>query len=180
MSIGTITARSEGVKHSFGRTYIVEQTCDDHVFVVGCSASKGTAVPEEVLMSALAPSPLHHPAVARPRLELLPPLPARPSDVVFRRRRLAVAFVVLLAAGGALAFMTGVGRGAESSARGDAAVTPQPIGVSSTWRVQPGDTVWRIARVHEPTGDIRPLVSRMSAERQGRPLQIGEVITLPS
>jgi hypothetical protein len=44
--------------------------------------------------------------------------------------------------------------------------------------VQPGDTVWTIARRARPTGDIRPLVSTIEAKRHGRPLQVGETIQI--
>jgi hypothetical protein len=46
--------------------------------------------------------------------------------------------------------------------------------------VQPGDTLWSIARRVQPTGDVRPLVSRLDALRDGRPLQAGETIVIPA
>ena len=45
--------------------------------------------------------------------------------------------------------------------------------------VQPGDTLWVIARAMQPTGDVRPLVDRLEASRHGQPLRVGETITLP-
>jgi hypothetical protein len=45
--------------------------------------------------------------------------------------------------------------------------------------VQPGDTLWSIARRVQPTGDVRPLVSALIDEYGGRPLQVGETISLP-
>ena len=45
--------------------------------------------------------------------------------------------------------------------------------------VQPGDTLWSIARDSRPEGDVRPLVDRMSAERRGRPLVVGERVAVP-
>jgi hypothetical protein len=47
------------------------------------------------------------------------------------------------------------------------------------WVVQPGDTLWAIARRVQPSGDIRPLVDAMSAEVHGHPLQVGERLVLP-
>jgi hypothetical protein len=46
--------------------------------------------------------------------------------------------------------------------------------------VQPGDTLWSIARRVQPTGDLRPLVDKLDAQRHGRALQVGETIVLPA
>ena len=46
--------------------------------------------------------------------------------------------------------------------------------------VAPGDTLWSLARRIEPTGDVRPLVDELAASRRGRPLQVGEVVVVPS
>jgi len=45
--------------------------------------------------------------------------------------------------------------------------------------VQPGDTIWSIARRVQPQGDVRPVVDRILSTRGGRPLQVGEEITVP-
>ena len=47
------------------------------------------------------------------------------------------------------------------------------------WVVQPGDTLWAIARRLEPNSDVRPLVDALSREVHGRPLQVGQVIAVP-
>jgi LysM repeat protein len=46
--------------------------------------------------------------------------------------------------------------------------------------VQPGDTLWSIARRVQPAGDLRPLVDKLDAQRHGRALQVGETIVLPA
>ena len=46
--------------------------------------------------------------------------------------------------------------------------------------VQPGDTLWSIARSVQPDGDIRPLVDELLSARGGRPLQVGEELTVPT
>jgi hypothetical protein len=46
--------------------------------------------------------------------------------------------------------------------------------------VRPGDTLWSIARRVQPTGDLRPLVDKLDAQRHGRALQVGETIVLPA
>jgi LysM domain-containing protein len=48
-----------------------------------------------------------------------------------------------------------------------------------TYTVQAGDTLWSIARGLSDGGDPRPIVDRLMAQRQGRPLQVGERIALP-
>lgn len=61
--------------------------------------------------------------------------------------------------------------------------TPQPAAISegrvTTYTVQPGDTLWSIARRVQSEGDLRPLVDRLTATRGGRPLQIGEELNVP-
>jgi hypothetical protein len=102
-----------------------------------------------------------------------------PSPLVYRRRR-AVALLVF--AGFVIALVTVLGR------LGDGSVTvsgpssgpvAQLVG-SSVRVVAPGDTLWSIARQAQPSGDVRPLVEALSAARHGRPLQVGERISLPS
>ena len=47
------------------------------------------------------------------------------------------------------------------------------------WIVQPGDTLWGIARRLDPNGDVRPLVDALSRQVHGRPLEVGEQLRLP-
>ncbi|HUR48879.1 MAG TPA: LysM domain-containing protein [Acidimicrobiales bacterium] len=62
--------------------------------------------------------------------------------------------------------------------------TPRPAAVSSgpvvSRTVEPGDTLWSIARSVQPKGDVRPLVDRILSSRGGSPLQVGEEITVPT
>jgi hypothetical protein len=119
------------------------------------------------------------PAWARPSVRRLP-------ASVYRRRRIAVAALslgVLLAGSWALSALGGgplTASGAESSPRVVATRSIDVEPVSLTTRlVGPGDTLWSIARELQPTGDVRPLVDALAAARGGRPLQVGERITLP-
>jgi Tfp pilus assembly protein FimV len=96
----------------------------------------------------------------------------RPSPAVYRRRRAVTVSAALLLA--AIAFGGGPLTASE----------PAPARLASTtgggaYLVQPGDTLWALARRIQPTGDVRPLVERLSAARHGAPLQAGERITLP-
>ena len=101
--------------------------------------------------------------------------PSRPSRAVYRRRRLAVALVVAFAA---LTVRAVVFTFAGSPGVARPAPAVQPIGVE-TYRVQPGDTLWSIARQLQPHGDVRTLVDRLSDEHGGAPLRPGDVLTVP-
>ncbi len=46
--------------------------------------------------------------------------------------------------------------------------------------VQPGDSLWTIARSIQPDGDVRPLVQQLAALNGGALLQVGQVLALPS
>jgi hypothetical protein len=105
----------------------------------------------------------------------------RPSQAVYRRRRIAV--LLCAAALVALAWM-GLHRLTGTSGGGSLTPAGQPVSIdaslvtSARIIVQPGDTLWTIARRVQPTGDVRPLVSRIESARHGRALQVGETIQI--
>lgn len=121
----------------------------------------------------------------------------RLTPAVYRRRRLGLAVLVLgvvLAAGEA----RGIPGGGPLTTPWAVSGAPQPLVVRPlsrithvhtthvpityvpiTYLAAPGDTLWSIARRAQPTGDIRPLVDAMAAQRRGRPLQVGERIEVP-
>jgi LysM repeat protein len=95
--------------------------------------------------------------------------------VVYRRRRLVVATLILsvLLGGRAAADLVGSGPLAASD-------PAPPVLVSErSYVVQPGDTLWTIARHLQPAGDVRRLVDRLATQRHGAALQVGERIELP-
>jgi len=122
----------------------------------------------------------------RPALHLVPPVTPRSrarrqaSTRVYRRRRLVVGVLVavlLLAAGALLGRLGGGPLTAPETA--PAAVTAPVPAPRLIHVVQPGDTLWVIARALQPTGDVRPLVDKLETARHGQPLRVGEVISLP-
>jgi hypothetical protein len=123
-------------------------------------------------MQAVVPLP-YRPLAAR----------QRPSKAVYRRRRLAV--LLCVAALVALGWL-GLHRLTGTSGDGPLTVSGRPVSTldahlvsSARTIVQPGDTLWSIARRAQPTGDVRPLVAELDAQRDGRPLQVGERIEVP-
>jgi nucleoid-associated protein YgaU len=111
-------------------------------------------------------------------------LPARPParrqpSVTVRRRRAALALVAFAAIGALLGAGSLAGAGqaaAERNALPDPAVA---VPVAATVHVvQPGDTLWTLARRLQPEGDVRPLVARLRAEHGPGPLVPGQRLRL--
>ncbi len=97
----------------------------------------------------------------------------QPSAAVRRWRAVlvlsAIAVYGTLLGAGSLA---GAGQATEPPAPAEA-VTLAPIHV-----VQPGDTLWSVARGLQPDGDVRPLVARLRAVSGGGPLVPGQRLRL--
>ena len=105
------------------------------------------------------PGPSPRPRVARPH----------PPGTYARRRVAAVVLVVALVV--AVRLLLGALGGGPLTA-------PEPIS-SRVVVVQPGDTLWAIARRLDPGGDVRVTVQRLAAAHGGSVLQVGERIRLP-
>ncbi|MGI8685418.1 MAG: LysM peptidoglycan-binding domain-containing protein [Acidimicrobiales bacterium] len=124
------------------------------------------------------------PQVAAARRPAATTAAGRPAAAQFRRRRAVASLVAVVLLGGGLALgvpgdvpLTPSGRApAAGSVSVDAAV---PVARLS-YVVQPGDTLWDIARALQPSGDVRPLVQRLDAGRGGAPLRAGERLVLPA
>ena len=124
-------------------------------------------MPSGTTVATLSPSPHLHPP--RPELRLVGP----PPPTYWHRR-----VVVLLAA---LLLIAGVGlvlRAAGGSITHEPPAAPaNPLPPTADYVVQPGDTVWSVARRLQPEGDVRPVVDRLAAARGGADaLAVGEVI----
>ena len=102
----------------------------------------------------------------------------RPTPDVFRRRR---AVAVLLLAGLVLALATMASRlGREPHVASEPTSQRVQLVGNRVHVVQPGDTLWTIARRAQPSGDVRPLVHYLAERRQGAALQVGEKIIVPT
>jgi nucleoid-associated protein YgaU len=113
------------------------------------------------------------------------------TAATYRRRRLvagALVLGVLLAGSWALGVLGGGSLTASEARSPSSATAAVSIGAVEpvsrrTYVVQPGDTLWSIARAltgtTDPGADVRPTVDALAAERHGRPLEVGETIVLP-
>ncbi|MGN6696068.1 MAG: LysM peptidoglycan-binding domain-containing protein [Aquihabitans sp.] len=89
---------------------------------------------------------------------------------------IAVAMVLALAIGnGAFAALAPAPAGPAAAP----AASSSPAASSTTVTVEAGDSLWTIARKVQPTGDVRPLVDRLSAAYGDAPLQVGQELTVP-
>jgi LysM repeat protein len=108
------------------------------------------------------------PLLPRPRLVLVAP------PAVIRRRRVVVAGVLL-----AVIVMAALVAGRVSTVLGGTPAVPGHRPGVATYVVQPGDTLWSIARSLQPDGDVRPLVRGLGAANGGAALTVGQVLALP-
>ena len=107
----------------------------------------------------------------------------RPTSVYLRRRVVVatLALGALLVIGWVLGALGGGPLTASEAGSTPATVhlRLEPV-AQTTHVVEPGDTLWSIARQLAPEGDVRPVVDALAAHRDGRPLQVGERISLPA
>ena len=123
--------------------------------------------------------------------------PRRTEPGVYVRRQV-VALLVLAVVLGALSFglrsvvgaltsaSASTGATAASVAPSDGASTDaaSDLGAgrsarSSTYVVQPGDTLWTIARALQPVGDPAALVRALAKANGGSTLDVGDVLAIP-
>lgn len=136
------------------------------------------------MAAVLSPAPSFAPAApvgrrpsARPSLRLLPG--GRSAVVmapIYRRRRVIAALVLVTI----LVIGWQVAQAAASMAGGWAAPAPATIeGPTVVVEADSGDTLWTIAREVRPTGDVRPAVEAMLAERGDAQLEVGDQVRVP-
>jgi hypothetical protein len=111
---------------------------------------------------------------SRPRLVVIAggradPARRQPRVVYVRRRLVALALAAMLVA------VAAVGLGLARTAPG--ADDPEPI-ATRVHVVQPGDTLWSIARELEPTSDPRAVVDRLASLNGGSAVHVGQRLVL--
>lgn len=121
------------------------------------------------------------PEPAPPRLVPVPPVESAPTrlprltkDQALRRRRL----VVLLAA--SLLLLGVVAGGTALFAVEPSASSPEPVALvdQEEYVVQPGDTLWTIAKSVSPDADPRPLVAELRSALGDVELEVGDRVDL--
>ena len=150
----------------------------EHLFVVRWRHRTGVrtfATPEEEdLVAAIVTHP--SPTWAFAPVSSARPVGRRHPSPAVRRLRAAVAVMAAAAVGTLLG--AGSLAGAEQATE-PASVPPAVRAPAGTVHVvQPGDTLWSLARRAQPTGDVRPLVSRLRAAAGGGDLEPGQHIRL--
>ncbi len=103
--------------------------------------------------------------------------PRRDLTLVYRRRRLAalLLLVVLIVALVLAVHSVAATLGGVPASAPEGNITGPPARVVV---VQPGDTVWTIARAVQPDGDVRPLVDALLSDHPA-PLQPGDRLLVP-
>lgn len=94
----------------------------------------------------------------------------------YRRRRLAVVVVTALVVTAVLLLANAA---VARNAGGGTPTTVAGASASSIHIVQPGDTLWSIARGLDSTGDVRLVVDRLVDLNGGAPLVVGQRLQLP-
>ena len=97
-----------------------------------------------------------------------------PPAGVFLRRRVGVLFAVICLAILGLSVASTPFADAGQGSANDAAVGGNVV------IVQPGDTLWTLARGVQPNGDVRPLVAQLARSHGGSSLRAGDRIALPN
>jgi nucleoid-associated protein YgaU len=106
---------------------------------------------------------------------------AAPTVRTLRRRRL---MVLLAAVTAALLLVLAASRAAATFRDVPASVperrpAPALSNAASAYVVQPGDTLWSIARKMQPHGDVRPLVDELVHRNGGTDLAVGQRLAIP-
>lgn len=124
-----------------------------------------------------APRPVTRP-LGRPDLRVLPGgRSAQAMAATYRRRRLVAGLLLLtLLAVGWLAVDAVAGAAGRFAAPQSAPIDGPTVVVEAG----PGDTLWTLARQVQPSGDVRPAVEAMIAERGGSSVQVGDEVRVPA
>lgn len=88
------------------------------------------------------------------------------------------AFVALLL--GSLAVGSGALASLAPAPERPVAASAAPAATDAVVEVQPGDSIWTVARRLQPAGDVRPLVDRLLAANGATVLQPGDQLIVPS
>jgi LysM repeat protein len=132
--------------------------------------------------------PQRYSSHARPALQVVPvstsahpssaaaPVEIGLADLGLRLgHAMVAASMVILMVVAAMAISSGALAGLAPAPTGPAAAASD----GTTVTVEPGDTLWSIARRVQPNGDVRPLVDQLVAAQGGEVLLPGQQIVVP-
>lgn len=103
--------------------------------------------------------------------------PRRPSAAVYARRRLVAGLLAVVALA---SLVTLAGQVAVSLGGVSASAPERSAPAPRTVVVEPGDTLWSLARQLQPEGDVRPLVRALVRANGGTAyLEVGTRIAVP-
>ncbi|QYG92685.1 hypothetical protein HC251_09745 [Iamia sp. SCSIO 61187] len=134
------------------------------------------------MAAVLAPTPSPRPtpggrAPGRPQLRLIPGGRSPQALAATYRRRRVVALLVLVTV---VVLVVELARALSGLAAAWSAPQPAPIdGPTVVVEADAGDTLWTLARQVHPTGDVRPVVEAMVADRGTADLEVGEPVAVP-
>lgn len=101
---------------------------------------------------------------------------ARARRAQYRRRRVVALLLLVAVVSTAILLANAVLAG---SAGGGTPTSAPGSSAPAVHVVQPGDTLWSIARSIDPDGDVRVTVDRLAALNGRGPLQVGQQLVLP-
>ena len=121
-------------------------------------------------------SSAQRPSAARRRDpgEAVPAVPIRSTGPYLRRRIGVAVTTIVIAVVGLGISSTRFADAGQARPAGDVAVGGAVV------IVQPGDTLWSLAREVQPDGDVRPLVAQLSRAHGGSSLRAGKRIVVPA
>ena len=130
------------------------------------------------MVAVLTTSPLHH---RLPAVSVAGRVAARPVPLAtYRRRRAAGSLLVVVVLVATVFLLGGFGASSASDTVGAGVPAASVSGgdAGTVHVVQPGDTVWSIARRLQPDGDVRGLVDRIVARNGGATVTAGQRLVL--
>lgn len=128
--------------------------------------------PRHLAAVTAAPAGPRSPGRPHPRAVVVPAA----EDALLTPAMLAAAAAAVVAA---ILLSLGIGSGAFSALVPTPGSAPAAGSAATVVVVEPGDSIWSIARQVQPSGDVRPLVHRIIQANGSSPLHPGQELVVP-
>jgi LysM repeat protein len=149
-------------------------TATDHVGGVEPTQHTATALPHLRLVELEPVIPV---AIGLATARTTPaPAALRLSTEVYWARRIAVVVALVLGVLAVAAVLGPLLDGVSGAVALEGASLSAEL--PAAYVVQPGDTVWSVARGLQPAGDLRPLVAHITSSNGGASLDVGQVLII--